>query len=1081
MKLTLILILFCLAGIGASSYSQNIRFDVSYNGSNIVELFKQLEGESEFYFFYQKEDLKSLSTISVEAENATVMEILDDVLNGTSLDYKIVDRYIIIRKAGSDLSTLTKKLLQQQGNITGKVTDDTGNPVPGVTVLVKGTTLGTITDIDGNYSLNNVPDEAILMFSFVGMRSQEIPVEGKTVINITMEQETIGLDEVVAIGYGTVRKSDLTGSVGTVKKEVINSQVVENPLMALTGITPGVQVIQTSGEPGSSIGVRIRGANSILGGNNPLYVVDGFPITGNLDNINPNDIESMEVLKDASATAIYGSRGANGVVMVTTKKGTAGKTSVEYNGYFGIQKETKRIDLLNAKEFATLANVRAANDGVAPYFSDSEITLFGEGTDWQDEIFELGTIQNHSLIISGGSSKTKFNISANYFDHQGIIRNSFSNRYQLKLDIQHEISDNWKISAQNILSRTKKNDLVSDNSTRGAGILSGALDAPPTIPVYDADGNYSDPRVYPFSPDVMENPVLMTNEIKNHLTKNSNLLNLAIEGVIFKDFTLRSSLGLEYYDRRTDFYSTTLYDRSYTGRAKIGYNDFTNLLNENTLTYFKEIGDHTLTVVGGVTSQKTTYQAVNAASNGYLTDVLENYNLESGSTIETSTSSYTDYSILSYLGRVNYSFKGKYLLTASIRADGSSRFGENSKWGYFPSAAAAWKVNEEEFWPGSGVVNSLKVRGSWGNTGNTAVSAYQSLATLSSISVVFDDNSTTAFAPGSTKPNPDLKWETTEQWDVGVDVGLFNNRLSFSADYYQKTTTDLLANVPLTPSSGYSSITSNIGSTQNKGFEMSASYKLVQGEFSWDLGANISFNRNKVLELSQGADIFGSKLDHPLSIPVSIVREGYPMGVFYGYKEDGLTEDGQIKYVDSDKSGEFNALDRVIIGDPNPDFIFGVNSFMSYKNFGLTLVLTGVQGNDVFNFNVSNVADGFSFGINQIQDVLGNYWTEENPNPNAKYPKISENTRYEVSDRYIEDGSYIKLQNLELSYTINRPGSFPLNNSQIYVGGQNLLMLTKYSWYSPEVNTKGSGISRGIDMNGYPMTRTFLLGVRIKL
>lgn len=973
-----------------------------------------------------------------------------------------------------------KTILQQQKVIKGTITDEQGNSLPGVNILIKGTNQGTVTDVNGKYTLS-VASNTTLVFSFVGYRKQEVSVAGKSIINVTMIEEAIGLKEVVAIGYGTVKKSDLTGSLSSVKIEAINSQTVQNPLEALTGASAGVQVFQESGQPGGSFGVRIRGANSIIGGNNPLYVIDGFPITGQLDNLNPNDIKSINILKDASATAIYGSRGANGVILITTKQGAVGKTLIEYDSYYGVQNVTKEIDMLNAKEFATLANVRAANDGVAPFFSASEIASFGKGTNWQDAIFRPASIQNHSLMISGGNIKTRFNISANYFNQEGIIINSSFKRYQLKMDMEHHINANWKFSIHNILSRTTSNNLYSDNTTRGSGVLSAALDSPPTQPVYDANGNYSNVRAYPFSPDVLQNPVLLAKEIKDQITKNSDLSNLSIEGKFLNNFTFRSSLGVQYYSTRTDYYSSTLDNITYNGNARISYGDFTNLLNENTLTYFKKFGEnHVLTILGGLTEQQTTSQNVTAATNGFLNNITEDYNLASGSAIQTPSSDYSSYSMLSYLGRINYAYKDKYLFTASIRADGSSRFGVNNKWGYFPSAAVAWRVSQEDFWANfKKAVNELKIRVSWGNTGNTAVSPYQSLSTLTFTTAVFDKNTYLGLAPGSIKPNPDLKWESTEQLDAGLDMGLLDNQLTFTLDYYYKKTYNLLAIVPLTTSSGYSSTIRNIGAVQNKGLEMSANFKLVQGLFRWSIGANISFNRNKVLKLSQGADILTGLLHIPLNVPVSLIRVGYPMGVFYGYKEDGLTKDGNIKYLDTNGDGVINSLDRVVIGDPNPKFVFGINSFLSYKNFGLTLVITGVQGNDIFNFNKSNVADGFSFGINQIRDVLGNYWTKENPDPNAKYPRISQYTRYEVSDRYIEDGSYIKIQNVELSYTFKRFSS-PLNNSQIYIGSQNLLTLTKYSWYSPEVNTMGADASKGIDQNGYPMARTFMLGVRLK-
>ena len=1005
------------------------------------------------------------------------------------IEFNDMEFIMIFRRSLSALSLiaigyftfLTSPLNAQSSSVSGKVTSaDNDQPMVGVNILVQGTDQGTSTDTDGNYTITLDNPGATLVFSYIGYTTKKVLVDSQTTLNMTLEIDALGLDEVIAIGYGYVKKSDLTGSVGTIDKKLLNSQAVENPLMALTGTTSGVQVLQNSGEPGSGFGVRIRGSNSLLGGNSPLYVVDGFPISGNLDNLNANDISSVEVLKDASATAIYGSRGANGVVLVSTKKGANRKTTIEYSSYTGTQSETKRIDMLNAKEFATLANYRASVDGESPFFTQAEVSSFGEGTDWQDLIFRPGNIENHSLMFSGGNETTRFGISGNYFKHRGVILNSFSDRFQIKLDVDHDINDKWNISVQNILSRNKKNKVMADNNTRGSGIVDGALNAPPTLSPKDANGNWQDLRVYPFSPDVMENPVMLANEIKDETTKNSDLLNIAVEGEIADNLRLRSTLGIEYYDKRGDYYSSTKYNVSYVGNAEIMYEDFTNVLNENTLTYTKLNDDYSMEVLGGITSQQTTTQDVWTSTTGYLVDVMENYRLQSGTAVRTPTSGYVDYSILSYLGRANFALKNKYLITTSFRMDGSSRFGANSKWGTFPSFAVAWRLSEEEFWPTS-LVNSFKLRGGWGNTGNTAVAPYQSLNTLATTTSVFDDQIYTGFAPGTTKPNPDLKWENTSQVNVGIDMGLFENRLSFVFDYYKKTTTDLLANVPLPTSSGFSSITSNIGTIENSGIEISSNYQYNKDGFSMSLGGNISMNDNKVVELSQGQDLFGVTLGLPISIPISLVREGQPLGVFYAYKEDGINADGTIKYVDQNGDGAINAVDRVVIGDPNPDYIFGINSSMSYKNFGLSVVITGVQGNDVFNFNKSNVGDGFAFGINQMDEVKDNYWTSDNNNTNADYGKISQYTRYDASDRHVEDGSYVKIQNLELSYTFNDLVSSPFDNLQVYLGGQNLLTWTNYSWYSPEVNTQGADISRGIDMSAYPMVRTMTFGIRIKL
>jgi TonB-linked SusC/RagA family outer membrane protein len=1078
MKLTVIALTILCLQVSASAFSQ--RFSLSEKNAVLDVVLKKIKQQSGYLFLYDSELMQLARPVTVEVKNASLEEVLQKCLAGQPFTYELVNKTIVIKlkEAGTQKADIPVIRIDTVG---GTVINASGVAIQGVSVGVKGTTKGTITDERGRFRLPEVPEDAILVFRMIGFEGREEHVTPGKQLNVVLKAELSKLGEVVVVGYGTQKRSDLTGAVSSVRGEQLSGQAISNPVQALTGLAPGVQVLQNSGEPGSALSVRVRGGNSLIGGNEPMYVIDGFPINGTLDNINPNDILSIEVLKDASATAIYGSRGANGVVMVTTKKGKTGRTLVEYDTYFGLQQVTKKIDMLNAREFATIANVRAANDNEAPFFTDAEINALGKGTDWQNEIFRTSPIQNHSLSVFGGNDRTRFSLSGSYFDQKGVIRNSYYNQAQLRANLDHNINNNWKVSFNNIVSRTKNNFLFSNNTERGAGVLSGALIAPPTVPVYDANGNYSNVRKYSFSPDIAENPVAMALERKNVTTKSSLLTNVFIEGKVLPDLVFRSSVGVQYDNTRVDFYSPTIFQPSARGSASISYAESMNIVNENTLTYTKTVNnDHHFTLLAGLTSEKNTGQGVTASATGFLTNILENNSLQSGTSPGIPTSYINEYAILSGLGRVNYSYKGKYLLTASIRADGSSRFGKANRWGYFPSTALAWRVSEEDFWEGiKPVINDFKLRGSWGVTGNTAVSPYQSLSILSSVQTVFDENLYIGFAPGSIKPNPELKWETTTQLDMGVDISLFNSRLMLNFDYYSKRTNDLLSSVPVSSSTGYSTTIKNLGAVQNRGIEAAiTAYILEEGAFKWDLGANLSMNRNKVISLSGGTDIFGEILGNTLPA-MSLVREGYPIGVFYGYLEDGLDNNGAIKYKDLDKSGSINSLDRTIIGDPNPDYIIGLNSHMSYKNFDLTVLVTSVQGVDVLNYNLSNVADGFSFGINQVKDILGNYWTADNPNPNAKYPKISKNTRYLGSDRFIEDGSYIRVKNIQLSYTLKKD-KLVSAGSQIYVAVQNPFTFTNYSFYSPEINTRGAGISRGIDQFGYPDARSFMLGLRVK-
>jgi TonB-linked SusC/RagA family outer membrane protein len=1080
MKMTTVLLtVFCLQ-LSAAAFSQ--QYSVSEKNASLEAVLKKISVQSGYLFLFDSKQMKMAKPVTVDVRNASLDAVLQQCLAGQPFTYELINKTIVIKlKAAPARKPAPEAAVAD--TVKGLVTNAAGEPLPGVSVGIKGTAKGTVTDVTGRFTLRDADEGAVLVFRMIGFQPLETKAAAGSAMNIVLQAEQSKLDEVVVVGYGSQKRSDLTGSISSVKGEQLSAQAVRSPMQALTGLAPGIQVMQNSGEPGGALSVRVRGGNSLIGGNEPMYVIDGFPVTGSLESLNPSDIQTIEVLKDASATAIYGSRGANGVVLVTTKKGRSGRTEVVYDGYYGFQQVTKKVDMLNAQEFAALANVRAKNDNEAPFFTDAEIAAFGNGTDWQDEIFRTAPIQNHSLAVSGGNDKTRFNISASYFDQAGIIINSYFNRAQVRAAIEHNISDKWKVSFNNIMSRTKSNFLFSNNTERGAGVLSGALIVPPTVGVYNADGTYSNVRKYPFSPDIAENPVAMALERKNTMARNELLTNVFLEGKLLPDLVFRTSVGIQYANSRTDAYSPTIFQPSAKGSASIGYSENMNLVNENTLTYNKTFNkDHSLTVLAGLTAEKNKTQNLTASASGFLTNTLENNSLQSGSTPGIPQSNSNEYAILSGLSRVNYGYKGKYLLTASLRADGSSRFGKANRWGYFPSAAIAWRVSEEPFWQGlKDVVNDLKLRGSWGITGNTAVSPFQSLAILSSVQTVLDESLYIGFAPGTVRPNPELKWETTRQIDAGIDIGLFGSRVNVGIDFYSKQTNDLLSSVPVHASTGYSSTIRNLGTVQNKGIDISVQSNIFgEGDFTWDLGANFSMNRNKVITLSGGTDIFGETLGNTLPA-MSLVREGYPIGVFYGYVENGLNANGQIVYQDLDKNGVINGLDRTIIGDPNPDFIIGLNSRMRYKQFDLNILVTSIQGVDLLNYNLSNVADGFSFGINQMRDVLGNYWTAENPDPNAKYPKISKTTRYLGSDRHIEDASYVRVKNIQLSYTLKSDVKLIRGGSQVYLAVQNPFTFTRYSFYTPEINTRGSGISKGIDQFGYPDARSLMLGLKIRL
>lgn len=965
--------------------------------------------------------------------------------------------------------------------VTGTVTDAEGQALLGVNILVEGTDSGTITDENGRYSISVSPG-SFLVFSFLGFESQRISVGEETTIDVTLKEEVSALDEVVVIGYGTQRRSDLTGSVAQVGSREINEFPATNVLQSLSGRAAGVQVSPTTGAPGAGLNVRIRGTNSIQGSNEPLYVVDGFPIFGNNPTIlNNTDIESIEVLKDASATAIYGSRGANGVVLITTRQGVAGDTRVDLDLSYGQQELRKRLDLMNATEYARFYNLQAANDNVNPYFSQEEVNRLGEGFDWQDFVFQEAPMQTATVNVNGGSENTQFSVSGSYFGQEGIVKGSDYNRYSLRSNVNHQISDKFEVNLSSTFSHLKTARRDSDGGARGNSMIGAAISAAPSLTPYNDDGSY---RVlansYPFvAPDII-NPINFINEQSNVIRANIVLANAAVLYRPLPDLTIKITGGVENRDDRTDSYTSRRFINS-NGGASVSTSQFRSLLNENTISYNKTFAQkHELSAVAGVTLQnfRTTFLAGSGV--GFLSDLIESYDLGAAENPGIPGSGYNESVLLSYLGRVNYSFNSKYLFTVSFRADGSSKYSDGSKWGYFPSGAVAWRLSEENFLKESSVVSDLKLRASWGKTGSQAIDAYATLNRLNSGKTVFGTDLYTTFAPGTRLPG-DLKWETTEQTDIGLDLGLFDNRILLTADYYIKNTSDLLNTVTLPSTLGFTTTIQNVGKVQNKGFELGLDANVLNGGFNWDLVGNISFNRNKVITLSNGEDILGAFADViVLRDNLNILREGRPIGQFWGYKEDGYNENGQIKYQDLNNDGTLSSEDKTYIGDPNPKYMYGINSIMSYKNFDLTLFFQGMYGNDIFNLSAISSTMDYNSGVNMPREVLEDHWSPSNPD--AKYPIISRNSSVMVSNRFVEDGSYVRLKNIQLAY------NFPLQNwgidwmyqLQVYVSGQNLWTSTNYSWWDPEVNSRGGANStaQGIDHYSYPTAKTYTVGIR---
>lgn len=1073
----LMMVLICFVGLLSSfgkSYSQNTKLSVEFKNSTIEGVLNYIESHTEYSFMYDNQKIDINREVNINVKDKTIEAIINQLFDN-GVNCKMIGKHIIITPKDSDLSTT----FQQSHSVSGKVTDSSGGSLPGVSVVVKGSTIGTITDADGKFSIAKVSDNAILVFSFVGMKSQEIVITGKSDINVMMKEEAVGLDEVVAIGYGTMKKRDLTGSVSSVKNTELAAFSSTNVSQALQGRVAGVQVQQNNGHPGANVQIRIRGANSIKGSNDPLWVIDGFP--GNPVMLNISDIESMEVLKDASATAIYGSRGANGVIIITTKRAKSGKMQVEYNGSFSIQTVAKTLDLLDASEYMQYINIQKLNKTGAEYFSQEQINNAGRGTNWQDLCFRAAPIRDHSLNITGGNEKVQYSLGGSYFDQRGIISNSGYRRINLRNYLNFDISSKINVSSNIILNRTDEDLEDSMGGNRGTTLIGAIIDSPPTMTPYNEDGTYRQLNVvYPWLSG-LQNPVAWINERTSNLNRNQTIANLAFTYKPINGLSVKISGNVFNGNARQDSYISRKYPNS-SGSANISIGETTTVNSDNIISYSKIINDkHDITLMGGITYAQEVYKSLATSGTGFLSDVTETYNLSSAKTPGIPYSGYSKWALLSYLTRLNYSYRDKYLATLSFRADGSSRYSPGSKWGYFPSGALAWRVSNEKFMKNIPSISNLKFRVGYGETGSTAISPYSTLDLMSSGQTTFNKDSYTYFSPS---PNylSNLKWETTAQADIGLDAGFLDNRIRLTADYYIKKTRDLLNVVGMPGSSGYNSSTMNVGKIQNKGIELQLDADLIDKTFKWNVSTNISFNRNKVIELANDVDVFGNNLDIVIiRDQLNLLRENKPIGVFYGYQEKGYDQNGNITYKDNNNDGVINALDKTIIGNPNPDFIYSFNSTMSYKNFVFSFYIQGTQGNDLYSLSMAALTCDYQDGINTLKEVLYDHWSPENPN--SQYPALTSaaTSSLKMSDRFVYDGSYLRLKNIELAYNIPVNKMTWIKKAQVYVSGQNLLLITSYPFWDPDVNAKGGGssITQGVDEYVYPSSKSYTCGVRI--
>jgi TonB-linked SusC/RagA family outer membrane protein len=1091
MKITALLLTVGCLHAGANGFSQKI--SLSLKNAPLVEVFQKIETQTGYGFIYAKEQVGKMKPVDLHVVNAELFTVLEMVFKNQAFSYTISSGNIIIKEKKA--ATVEQGSVEQAPpfTVTGRIVNEDGKPLEGVSVVLKTSKKGVSTNGEGRFSIE-VPGEGnVLVFSFVGLESREIKVSAATFLDITMKAKEAEGQEVVIVGYGGVRKSDLTGSVSSVKKKDLTAYPSSNPVQALQGRAAGVLVQANNGNPGGGFKIRVRGGTSVNASSDPIFVVDGF--AGAL--LPPaEDIESMEILKDASATAIYGSRGANGVILITTKRGKAGKTRIEINSSYSTQNEINRLDLLNADEFAGL--IKEANPSYTPGTAN---------TDWQDLIFNRGNIQNHQLSFSGGNDAVHYYISGAYFDQKGIITNSSFRRFSITSNLDFNATSWLKVGLNLFTQSNKEVGVITQEASGGAtgtGVIAGAFKFGPDQPVLRPDGTYSIAVVG----DPFDNPVATAVERQNEEVGDRLQYNLYADFSISKGLKFKTTFGSFINNERNGQFTPTTLNagRNVGGAATMGSRKVKSFINENFLTYTKQFGSkHTFSGLGGVSYQKFLNESFGASSQSFLTNSVSFWNLGGGSVSLPGNSALTESTLASVYARLNYNFSDKYLLTFNGRYDGSSNFSKNYKWAFFPSAALAWNMHNEKFMGGVDFISSFKWRLSYGLTGNQAINPYQTLARFSPVFTVLNGVAVNAVRP-TTIANENLKWETTAQQNIGVDIGLFKTRINVTADYYLSKTSDLLFNVQLPNYSGYTTQLKNIGKIENKGFEFAINTKNLVGKFQWNTDFNMSFNRNKVVELPGGNDIvYAFAPGHMVGISNSaqVLRVGQPVGSFYGWLYDGVYQQGatfipgagfeQVAGGESfrDISGKkdatgkplnqpdglLNGDDRTVIGNPNPDFIWGLNNDFNFHNFDLNIFFQGSQGNDLLSYTLLELET--LSAINNSTKVALNRWTPGNTN--TAVPKVATGRPQRVSSRWIFDGSYIRLKNLALGYAL--PANFmrrmKMQRVRVYISAQNILTFTDYRGYDPEVNYRNANLNAGVDYGSYPNAKSYTAGLNI--
>ncbi|MFD0990113.1 SusC/RagA family TonB-linked outer membrane protein [Mariniflexile jejuense] len=1082
MRTFIFLCFFSIFGFTPSNIlSQNVKIVIDTDKTATVdEVFKMISDQTDYKFIYQVDLFKNLPKVHLKKGTIEANTLLQQSVSNVDVLFEITNKNNIVIKKKTPITTpvsLQDKVTQNY-QITGTVKDENGQFLPGVNILVKGTSNGTQTDFDGNYAITVENSNAILVFSFIGFVTQEVAFANKTVINVTLKEDVAKLDEVVVVGYGSQRQKDLTGAVSSMKSEDFNKGPQLSAQQAMQGKMAGVVISQNSGKPGGSNTVRVRGGTSLTGVNDPLYVIDGIPIsttagvssanirgngtdffdqepTNPLMTINPNDIESITVLKDASSTAIYGSRGANGVIVITTKKGSSGNLKVALNVTSGISTVANKLDVLTADEY------RQINTDLGLTFSD-----LGGNTNWQDEIYRTAQTKDYNLSFSGGNGKSTYLASLGYGNQEGVLMGSKLERANARINVNHSTLDDklnfdLRINYGNTFSN---NSPVSNTvgSEAGTSINYESYVFNPTYPIYDANGNYN------HVPPYRINPVSFSNDVIDEVTNNRFIGNLSTTYKIIEPLSLNVNLGYtnQGINRNSYIKKTNPLGEGLGGYASVQkLEDYSKLL-ETILRYNQTFGKHNFDAIAGYSWQYFVNEGLRNVASGFLSDEFKWYSLQAASTVSNVSSFKESNTLISMYGRVNYNFDDKILATATVRRDGSSRFGSGNQWGVFPSGSLAWRVSNMDFFK-SKTISDLKIRTSYGITGNQEIGNLNSITTLGATTAgyIVGGQRITTVLPQQ-YANPDLKWEQTSQFNTGIDYTILDGKIRGSIDYYVKKTTDLLLRIPVPSPTAISTQLANVGSVENKGIELEISADIIaKKDFTWSASANYSRNRNKVLSLSN-AQYKGNNIQiAPLQgqgltagIFAQLIQPGLPVGTFYGREFKGV-ENG-VEIIDPEMK---------VIGSAQPDFTFAISNSFTYKRISLGFNFRGSIGNDVFNLTANNLAYLSNLpGRNVFKEALTSGVLRSQPK--------------QYSSRWIEDGSFVRLDNITLGYNFNLKNLPAISTARLFITGQNLLLFTKYSGLDPEVNSdvSGTGIAPlGVDYLAYPKAKTVSIGLNV--